>query len=155
MDIIDILIYENGDGGELQLRNEDLQISQALTNQVYLALFGGNIEENTSGGMEDREQREDYWGNELLEAEHQFNSNFERELKKQPLTSGGISKLEDAAKRDLEFLQDYADIEVEGFAPKPYMLELYVTLIQPDVDSVKIKFVWDSQKQEFYEQKII
>jgi phage gp46-like protein len=155
INIIDVLIHESGDGGELQLRNEDLQISQALTNQIYLTLYGGNIEENTSDDLEEKERRQDFWGNYYLEEEEQFNSNFERELKNQPLTANGLSRLEDAASQDLQFLSDYADIDVSASIPKPYKLELTVTLTQPDSESVKVKFVWDSQRKEFYQEKII
>jgi phage gp46-like protein len=155
LQLIDILIYENGDGGDLQLRNEDLQKSQALTNQMYLALYGGNIEENTSLELEEKERRLDYWGNAYLEQEQQFNSNFERALNNTTLNSAGISVLEDAAKEDLSYLSDYANIEVEGNMPKPHRFELNITVEQPDTDSVKVKFIWDSQKKEFYQKKII
>jgi hypothetical protein len=41
--IADITIFESGDGGDLALINDDLATIEGLTNQVYLAWFGGNF----------------------------------------------------------------------------------------------------------------
>lgn len=150
-DIFDIMIYESGDGGELNLKNDDLETISGLTNQVYLALFGGNKEQVTSDELDEVDVRNDYWANELLEDELQFNSTFEKALSEVVLNSNGISKLEDAAANDLEYLKEYADINIEGSIPEINIFQLEVELIEPDDISTKIKFLWDATKNELIE----
>ena len=146
MDVVDLMIYESGSGGDLNLKNDDLETVSGLTNQVYLALFGGNIEENTSDDLEDLDERNDWWGNYLLNEELQFNSSFERTLTTVTINSGGISKLVNAAKKDLKYLEDYADITVEGSIVGLNKFQLQVSLQEPNQSSTKIKFIWDGTK---------
>jgi len=151
MDTIDVMIYESGSGGDLNLKNEDIEKISGLTNQVYLALFGGNIEQNTSDDLAELDERNDWWGNSLLQSEQQFNSFFERALNMIALTSGGISLLENAAKKDLKYLQKYADINIEGSIIGLNKFQLQVNMMEPDENSTKIKFIWDGTKQELIE----
>ena len=156
-DIFDIMIYESGSGGDFNLKNDDLETISGLTNQVYLALFGGNIEENsiTSDELDDLDFRGDWFGNEYLQEEFQFNSLFERTLTQVALNSQGISTLEDAASQDLEFLTEYAEINIEGSIPEINKFQLVVQLIEPNDISTKIKFIWDATKNELIETIII
>jgi phage gp46-like protein len=155
MDVFDIGIFECGTGGDINIKSGDIEVIHGLTNQVYLALFGGNIEQNTEDVIEGTEERRDWWGNAYLARENQFNSNFERALMSQPLTSGGISRLEDAAKKDLKFLNNYADIIVSGSITAPGHFQLSVQLKYPGGNSTKIKFLWDGTQGEIIEQTII
>lgn len=150
--IVDIAIHESGSGGNLSLTAEDLTTVQGVFNQVYLALFGGNIEENTTIETAAQEQRNDWWGNELVELP--FNSNYERELLNNSLNSGGVSALEDAAKEDLKYI-DFADVEVEGSIIGVGKFQLIVILTEPDGKSTKIKFIWDGARNELIEQRIL
>lgn len=149
--ITDILIYESGDGGEFQLVNGDLNTVQSITNCVYLALFGGNIEQDTSNSIEDNEQRSDWWGNLLL-SDIPYNSEFERTLLNVSLNSSGISKLENAAKNDLKFLKDYANISVNISIDDIDKMSLVVSLQEPDNTERKIKFIWDQLTNEVIQE---
>ena len=152
---IDLMIYESGSGGDLNLKNEDIETVKGLVTQVYLALFGGNIEENTSDSLEDLEQRNDWWGNDLLPVDNQFNSNFERALTSVALNSNGITILENAAKKDLKYLRQYADISISGSVVELNRFQLEVTLQEPNEQSVKLRFIWDGTRNELIESKII
>lgn len=145
------MIYEFGTGGDINLKNEDVETVQGITNQVYLALFGGNIEESTSLVSESQNEKNDWFGNFYLDTEHQFNSTFERTINKIALTSGGISTLIDAAKTDLKYLQGYADIEISGLIPSLNKFELIVQLTEPNKKSTKITFIWDGTRKEIIE----
>lgn len=147
-DILDIMIYESGDGGEINLINDDIDTIKGLTNQVYLALFGGNVEESTSENSNIGQQRLDWPGNEYMETENQFNSSFERKLNEINLTSAGISILLDTAKKDIDFLNDYADIEIEGNIIGLGKFQLDVKLQEPGQKSTKLIFIWDNTKNE-------
>lgn len=153
--ITDVEIYESGGGGDLNLKAEDIATIQGLTNQVYLALFGGQYEQVTSEDLEQLDQRNDWWGNELFNTEFQFNSTFERRLNEVVLNSSGLIDLENAAKEDLQYLQEYADIEIDLTIDGYQKLTIFVDVIEPGKESVKIKFVWDGTKKEVIEQKII
>lgn len=154
-DITDIMIYESGSGGEMALKNEDLQVIHGLTNQVYLALFGGNIEESTSEEIKQSDFRQDYWGNEYLDDEFQFNSELEKTLMTVALNTNGLSIIKDAAERDLEFLKKYCDIEIQVSLIKLNFVEIFVILQEPSKESTKIKLVWDGTKNELIENKIL
>jgi len=57
MNTKDILLFENGDGGQLYLSKDDIQLTEVLYNQFYLALFGGNYESVTTGNEIEGELR--------------------------------------------------------------------------------------------------
>jgi phage gp46-like protein len=154
MAILDLTIFESGDGGDLDLLNDDLNTIEGLTNQVYLALFGGN-RQSTDDSLSELDKRGDWWGNEYLEKENQFNSIFEQKLKQVALSSSGLQELENAAKEDLKFLEEFADIEVNGSITGVGKLELIVDLIEPNNLSTKIKFLWDGTRGTLIERRSI
>ena len=151
--IADLLIYESGDGGEFSLKNDDLETVSSITNQVYLAFFGGNLEQDTSDIIEDGEERSDWWGNELLDIP--FNSKLERTLNNVALNSSGLRQIENAAKEDLKYLTYFADIIITASIESVNKLNLLVQLIEPDNQSFKIKFVWDNLRTELIEERVI
>ena len=153
VNILDILIYESGDGGEFQLMNDDIATVSSLTNQVYLALFGGNIEQDTTTEIEIGDERDDWWGNEYVEVP--FNSTFERTLNNVALNSSGLRQLENAAKDDMRYFSDYADIEVSATIPDVNKLEITISLNQKSAQKFAVKFVWDNLKNELIEDIII
>lgn len=152
--MIDLMIYESGDGGELILKNDDLNTIQGLSNQVYLAWFGGSFQ-STKEDLNLLEQRADWWGNSLLETSKQFNSGLEQALKNNSLDIQGIANIENIAKKDLNFLKDYAEIEVEAILKSYNILELTAILIEPNGISNKLKFIWDGMKNEVIKQEMI
>lgn len=125
----DIRIQETLDGGDAVLRGSDLQMVDQLSNQVYFALFGGNVEENTPAvvDIENRVERFDFWGNSLFhsnEPDFQFNSNFERSLRDIALNTEGIQRLEQIASGDLAYLSEFGEVTV--------------TIIAEDVNRIRI-----------------
>ena len=117
MDTKDILIYESGDGGEFSIQSGDLAINETLYNQVYLALFGGNIEADTKREYLPTEERNDYWGNALIfanEPEKQFNSTTERTINNTALNSAGRLTIIRAIETDLQYLSDLLTFTVDA-----------------------------------------
>lgn len=113
----DIRLRETLDGGDAVLLGDDLQMVDQLSNQAYLALFGGNVEESTPSVVDtdNRIERFDFWGNALFhpdQPEFQFNSDFERSLDQIPLNTEGIQQLEQIALRDLAFLNEFGVVTV-------------------------------------------
>lgn len=103
---MDLALIETNDGGDVQLKGADLAMIFGIENQPYLALFGGNIEQLPS--VKNPEQSLNYWGNDLLyfsDTAQQFNSFTEISFDTVPLTSSGRVQLENAMKRDLDYLK--------------------------------------------------
>ena len=135
----DILLYENGSGGEMRIFQNDLATTNSLSQSVYLALFGGNVEANTRGDELQEELRDDYFGNIFLPKNEQFNSNTERVLSNTALDTKGLIKIEEAVKSDLSFLKD------------KYSFEIILSL--PKIDALKIEIrvsLKNTKEQSFF-----
>lgn len=154
-DITDIMIYESGSGGDLSIKNEDLQVIHGLTNQVYLALFGGNIEASTTEEQTMVAIREDYWGNNYLEEEHQFNSELEKTLMSVVLNTNGLSIIKSSVEKDLEYLKKYCSFDVKVSLSNINIVKILVILHETDQRETKIKLVWDGTRNELIENMII
>lgn len=116
----DIRIIEGLDGGDLVVSGNDLELTNELKNQVYLGLFGGNVEESTNEVGEG--ERFDFWGNDLFHPDEpgfQFNSNFERTLNRVALNTQGIQELEQVGTTDLAFMRELGDYTLQIFVVAP------------------------------------
>ena len=116
MNTKDINLHESGNGGEMAIVSNDLLMGEVLFQQVYLALFGGNLEANTIGNELVSEERFDYWANPLFFAEipsKQFNSNTERELQKVVLNTAGRLRIIQVVNEDLSYLTILLNYDVD------------------------------------------
>jgi len=159
MDTKDVLIYESGDGGELSIMNDDLVFSETLYQQIYLALFGGNIEENTKRDYLVSEQRFDYWGNTLFFSENQtkqFNSNTERTIKNIVLNSSGRLDLIRAVIDDLAYLDDLlnSNVDVQFFDANKIRIVIKFEMKSNQENRV-LQLVYDNAKNELIIEKTI
>lgn len=141
MDIQDILIYESGDGGEMKLKNDDLETISSITNSFYLALFSSKTS--------------DWWGNAELLADNPFNSSFERTLDSVSLTSSGLKQLEQAALEDLNFLKIYGEISVFASVLDLNKISLKINFKEPSGSEKIVKFVFDKLRNEIIEEVTI
>lgn len=150
--MFDLTIYETGNGGDLVLGNGDLQSTASFYNMIYLAWFGGNVAAITREDESAQEQRFDYWGNQLLQPAQpglQWNSNLERVLAESPITSASRLIIEDAARADLAFFDDFGKVEVSTRILDVNTLEINATILEPNVVEDKtFQFIWNSTKQE-------
>jgi hypothetical protein len=105
----DVALIETGNGGDVVLKGSDLAVVYGIQNMLYLAWFGGNLEGDTERSIRDA-QSVDYWGNRLFSKDEPsawFNSLTERTLNTTPLTSSGRVIIENAMKKDLEFMRAF------------------------------------------------
>lgn len=138
----DIAIYESFDGGDLIFTGNDLQTTDGITNQCYLALFGGMAYNGS------------WFGNAIIsDEENKLTSTTEKTLREVALNSSGILAVENSVKDDLAFLSEYADIEVEVTLETVNRVLIEVTLTEPDNSSTKVKFIWDGQRNEVITQQ--
>ena len=155
----DIVIYENGSGGDLQLLGNDIASTSGLFNMVYMAWFGGNPEASTTGNELDSELREDWFGNALLfdnEKEIQYNSILEKTLNETALDSSGRITIEEAAKKDLSFLKDIADVSVSVSILNDDKVSILAQLKEPEnIEVQEYQLIWDGVKNEVIIEKTI
>ena len=157
--MIDITIYETGSGGDANLLGSDLEQTDSFFNMVYLAFFGGNVEASTTGNEVESEQRFDWWGNSILlenDKELQFNSETERTLNNVAINSEGRSLIEESAKADLNFMNNFANIEVLVKLENANKVSIYVNLTElSNQENKNFQFIWDASKSELIESIIL
>lgn len=86
--MIDLMMVEDGNGGDLVKEGNDLLLDSVFGTMIYLALFGGY----------------DFWGNDLLlEGSQKYESRTEKTLKEVALNSVGRVMIENAIREDLKF----------------------------------------------------
>lgn len=94
----DVLFFHTPDGGEIDLVNGQVRLTNGDEGFVYLALFGGNADD--SGDEVDKPKQ--WWGNvNETDPARQYRSEFQYLLRTLPLVSGNLVLFEEAAERDL------------------------------------------------------
>jgi phage gp46-like protein len=154
----DLQLIESFDGGDLIQSGNDLSVIDGLQNMVYLALFGGNIEQSTKD-YDENEERFDYWGNSLLydnSPDIQYNSETERTLNNVSLNSKGRLFIEQSVNKDLQFIQDFANISVSVSILGVDRVQISVVLTQPtELESNEFTYIWNATEGELENQSNI
>lgn len=133
---MDVAIGEaEGNGGDIKFQGNDIAVVFGNENQIYLALFGGNVEQSTPA-RPTVEPTFDYWGNDLFypgDPSRQFNSQTERVLNATALNSAGRIKIENAVKNDLQYLKDLgAEVTVSVTIPSVNVVRIEIRTKYPD-----------------------
>lgn len=155
----DINLHESGNGGEMAIVSNDLLMGESLFQQVYLALFGGNVEAVTRGDELITEERFDWWGNSLFFAEtptKQFNSITERTINSVALNGQGRLAIINAVNEDLSYLTELLNysIDVEILAVNKIRIIINFTPKSNQENRV-LQLVYDNAKNELIIEKKI
>ncbi len=149
---MDLEVIETGDGGDLVKNKKDLSVIYGFENMPLFGLFGGNILQSTPQQRLVSEQAFDFWGNNLLmfgDDGIQFNSLTERALLQTALSSAGRVLIEDAVKKDLEFMTDFADVRVEVIIPTHDHIIIAIRLQKlGNLERKDFIYIWDATNQE-------
>lgn len=155
----DIALYETGSGGDFFIKNNDLSLTNTLLNNIYISLFGGNVEDSTTGFEIEGQLRSDWWANSLIfseEKQKQFNSETERVLNNIVLNSSGRIEVKRAVENDLKHLKSFAKILVDTTVLSLNKIAIFVKITSLDNEEEKtIKIIWDSLKNEAIIEKTI
>jgi len=158
-DTKDILLFENGNGGEISIVNDDIALNEQLYQQVYLCLFGGNLEADTRGDEIATEIRFDWWANSLQFKEKQakqFNSETERALNENALNSNGRINILRAVENDLKLFKSIADLTINVLILNYNQVKIIVKMVQPkNQQGVSLQLIWDNAKKELITYQII
>ena len=159
MNTTDIHLFETGSGGDFAIVNNDLLMGESLYQQIYLALFGGNIQASTKPSYLASEERFDYWGNSLIWKDakaKQFNSETERTLRNVALNSSGRLSILQAANNDLDYLKGVVDFVVEVGIESVSRISITVSFSEKTNQQDKVlQMVWNNSKNEVIITKII
>ena len=155
----DINLFESGSGGEMRILNSDLLLTETIYQTIYLALYGGNVEQDTTSEETDLEENFDYWGNQLFYSNNPdkwFNSQTERVLSSVPLNGEGRKLIEDAVNADLQFLNNVVNFEVEVSISSNNRAEIaiFISEFQNQSDR-QLKMVWENSRNKLIIQEII
>jgi len=98
----DVYLFQINDDGEINVEGGIVEMRGSLETSAYLSLWGGN--EDDTGGQESTRT---WWGN-IIENEpsRKYVSRTQNLLQSLPLVTGNLGRVEDAAKRDLQWLLD-------------------------------------------------
>lgn len=159
MNTTDIHLFETGSGGDFAIVNNDLLMGESLYQQIYLALFGGNIEASTKPSYLASEERFDYWGNSLIWKDvktKQFNSETERTLRNVALNSSGRLSILQAVNNDLDYLKGVVDFVVEVGIESVSRISITVSFSEKTNQQDKVlQMVWNNSKNEVIINKLI
>ncbi len=149
---MDLQIIETGNGGDLAKNGNDLALVFSFENMPYLAMFGGNKEAVTRPRIP-TEQAFDWFGNSLFfinDQSIQFNSLTEKALDEIPLTSSGRILIENEIKKDLQFMQAFAEITVKTSIPATDTLLISIKIQEPDnLQAREFIYIWKQGKISF------
>lgn len=143
---MDIQIYETNNGGDVIKIPGNLSVIKGFGNMPYLAMFGGNIEQDTPPSRVATEQAFDWWGNDLILGNTptaQFNSKTERILNQIALNSAARIKIQEAVNYDLDFMKEFAEIntDVQIIATDKVQISITIKSTTKERDFI---YIWDA-----------
>lgn len=135
----DVRLFHTADGGEIEVTDGLIVLSDGLETAVYLSLFGGN--EQDSG--QTRDNRKQWWGNfsEPIAARN-YRSETQHLLMALPATTANLRALEEAAKRDVAWMAEalVARAEANASIPRHQTVELTISLVMKDAAAHNFSF---------------
>jgi hypothetical protein len=139
--MIDLLVIETKNGGDIVFKGNDFVTTQTFYNDPYFGIYGGNPAQNTTGNREENEPQFDWWGNLLIwenDPQVWINSRLENLLNNIALTSQSRLLIQRTVESDLEFMREFADLEINVTFPNVDKVQIEIKLFQPDTlnDSV-------------------
>lgn len=125
--MVDVRLFQTDDGGEVEIVNGRVTLDETPETAAYLSLFGGNERDDGSQATEPLQ----WWGN-LLEEDRtrRLRSETQHLIRSLPAATGNLRRIEDAARRDLAWMNDAlgADVAVLATIPTVNRVRLQVTL---------------------------
>lgn len=155
----DLHIFESGSGGEISIKNDDLVMSESLFTLIYISLFGGNYEAETTGNEVSGQERFDYWANDLIFKNFkgkQYNSLTERTLNEVALNSSGRLKIESAVNQDLSSIKEIANLTifVSIVSESEVLIKVSLESLQNQSERA-FEFLWNNAAKQLIKQEII
>lgn len=129
---MDFKLYEQGDGGELNIIGGDIDPENTLSNSIYLSLFSGDV-----------------WYNIFEESDSlKTNDTIEQLLNEFIISTKNLRKLETLINESLNWLIEEGIIEsIETSAmPSFESIKISITIKEPNNTDKKYIIIWNNQK---------
>lgn len=154
MAILDIKLNETGDGGDIVLNGNDIEVIHGFQNMPYIGMFGGQLKEATTNKRVQL-QVFDYWGNKLFEPSNKkawFNARLENLLDNIELTSRTIPVIQNQIYSDLDFMTEFSNLEVTVKMVGLDKLLILIEIAHPDLSQKKeFRYIWNAIESELEE----
>lgn len=155
--MINSSIFEDGSGGQLVLRNNEIVQTKGLATIAYLLMFGGNVDAETQKENAPGELKFDWWGNDSSKPKSTWiNSRTEKTLMGIALTSESRYIIEESVKYDVSSLSRYGKVSVNVIFTSVNRVNITITISEPDVvTDQSLSLTWDATRNEVIEKTII
>lgn len=143
----DILLFQTDDDGDIIVEGGVVEMTGGFETAAYVSLFGGNEDDD---GRDDNEFK--WWGNlGVTDPAERYVSETQNLLQALAATSANLRRVEDAAKRDLQWFLDKniaSSVTVEATIPGINRLKLIVN-IEANGEESQFEFVenWKAAAQ--------
>lgn len=109
-------MFQEDDGGNVEFVNGTVTTEDGLATSAYLSLFGGNEDDEGLAGDTSKQ----WWGNvEEADETRRYRSETQALLRSMPLVPANLRRAEDAAVRDLAWMQTVLGASVAARATMP------------------------------------
>lgn len=157
--MIDLLVIETKNGGDIVFNGNDFVTTQTFTNDPYFGCWGGNPKQETQENPQPNETNFDFWANSLIwnnDSQVWINSRLEKLLTTIALTSASRLLIQRTVENDLEFMKEFAELNVLVTLPDVDKVKIQIEIQQPETltDTVFV-FLWDSAIGELTQDGII
>ena len=123
----DVSLFQTIEDGNIEVVNGVITMSGGLGTAAYLSLFGGNIDDPATA-----ESSFNWWGNlDENDESRRYRSETQYLLRSLPATSFNLRRIEDAARRDLDWMLEEkvaSSIDVEATVPQLNRVKLTVNI---------------------------
>lgn len=133
---MDVLIYQTPNDGDITVENGITEMTPGFSSAVYLSMFGGN--EADGGGSDDPNE---WWGDLLdVDPSRHYRGETETALLNMAAVPANLLKVQEAAKRDLQWLLDTnAASTVEVTATMPGLNRVALSVVV-EADGIESQF---------------
>jgi|SRR6478736_680130 len=113
---MDVLIFQTPDGGEIIAENGQITLTEGLDVAAYLSCFGGNSDDSGLSADDSKQ----FWANfDESDPDKRYRSELQHALKTLPLIPANLTRFEDAAVKDLSWMQESVADSVAARATMP------------------------------------
>lgn len=150
-------IFEDGNGGQLVLRDNEIIQTSSIATLAYLAMFGGNVEAETQKENATGELKYDWWGNDPNKPSSTWiNSRSEKVLRGIEISSSSRYRIIEAVKYDTKVLEQYGSVNIDVTFPDLNNVKIVITISEPSIKKDQsLSLVWDATRNEVIEKNII
>lgn len=150
---MDFKLYEQGDGGELNLIGGDIESDKSLSNAIYLSLF------STDTWYDIFEDSDDSNDSNSNNDRNNDNNNLEIQLKELIISTPNLKKLETLINEKLNWLleENIVDSIETTITPTFESIKISILIQEPSNVSKKYLIIWNNQKiilKETYSNKL-